>query len=259
MSGLAQVIEREGIPTTIISILREHSERMMPPRSLWVPFEMGRPIGPPGAVEFQKRVIRAALALLEAPSGPLIVDFPEQAPETSGDDEDSGEGWSCPVSFGPPPGRDGTITDLVEQTVDEIARLRPWFERRLAAGQATTMGPSGFPIEAIPPFLKAVLEGGREPARDRGLDMDQTVRFALQDLKAFYTEAVTARDTTISIDPLRDWFWQETAAARLLFRLAHALRQDSDEDLKFLGLSGIVPNDDRIKSLMADYMERVPA
>ena len=65
MSGLAHYIEAEGIPTTSISLVRKHSEEMKPPRALAVPFELGRPFGAPNEPDFQRRVLRAVLDLLE--------------------------------------------------------------------------------------------------------------------------------------------------------------------------------------------------
>jgi len=68
------------LPTTQISLIREHTETIKPPRALWVTFELGRPLGVPNDAMFQTRVLLAALKLLEAPSGPLIDDFPEDVP-----------------------------------------------------------------------------------------------------------------------------------------------------------------------------------
>ena len=81
MGALSHYLEREGIPTTQISLIREHTEIIRPPRALWVPFELGRPLGAPENPELQHRVLLAALELLDAPEGPLLVDFPEEAPE----------------------------------------------------------------------------------------------------------------------------------------------------------------------------------
>ena len=64
MSALGHFLETAGIATTGISLVREHSARMAPPRALWVPFELGRPFGAPGDAAFQHRVLGAALALL---------------------------------------------------------------------------------------------------------------------------------------------------------------------------------------------------
>ncbi|UCG38011.1 MAG: hypothetical protein JSV00_07355 [bacterium] len=75
MGALAHYLEDEGLSTTQISLVREHTLRIRPPRALWVPFELGRPLGPPGEPEIQARVLRAALQLLERPSGPVLEEF----------------------------------------------------------------------------------------------------------------------------------------------------------------------------------------
>jgi len=65
VSALGHYLEEEGIPTVAISLIRAQTENTKPPRALWVPFELGRPLGPPSDPAFQKRVILAALRLLE--------------------------------------------------------------------------------------------------------------------------------------------------------------------------------------------------
>ena len=81
MSALGHYLEEEGIPTVAISLIRAQTEKTKPPRALWVPFELGRPFGPPSNAAFQKRVILAALRLLERERGPVIIeDFPEDYP-----------------------------------------------------------------------------------------------------------------------------------------------------------------------------------
>ncbi len=65
MSALGHYIEEEGIATVAVSLIRPQTENTRPPRALWVPFELGRPFGPPNDPVFQKRVILAALRMLE--------------------------------------------------------------------------------------------------------------------------------------------------------------------------------------------------
>lgn len=76
MGGLAHYLEDEGIPTTQISLIREHTTTMRPPRALWVPFPLGRPFGAPDDPALQRRTLLAALKLLEADAGPVLDDFP---------------------------------------------------------------------------------------------------------------------------------------------------------------------------------------
>jgi len=74
---VAAELERRGIATVAIQLLREVAERVRPPRSLYVPFPHGYPLGVPRDAAGQRRVVEAALRLLTDPSlAPgAIVDF----------------------------------------------------------------------------------------------------------------------------------------------------------------------------------------
>jgi len=61
---IASVIERSGIPTVSLSLLREVTEKVMPPRALFVPFPHGYPLGQANRPDLQHRIIQAALGLL---------------------------------------------------------------------------------------------------------------------------------------------------------------------------------------------------
>lgn len=76
VSLLAAEIERRGIATVCIALLRSIVEKVGPPRALCVPFPHGYPLGAPHDADLQRHVIAAALALLERNGpGPLIVDY----------------------------------------------------------------------------------------------------------------------------------------------------------------------------------------
>lgn len=80
--GLAAAeLERQGIATVAIQLLRFVAERVRPPRGLWVPFKHGYPFDRPDDPACQHAVIEAALSLLENTRGgpPLLVDY---EPET---------------------------------------------------------------------------------------------------------------------------------------------------------------------------------
>jgi len=74
---VAAELERQGIATVAIQLLREVAERVRPPRALWVPFPHGFPLGAPDNPGLQRDVIERALSLLEDPSlaPPALVDF----------------------------------------------------------------------------------------------------------------------------------------------------------------------------------------
>ena len=74
--GLVQAaLEREGITTVSLSLLREVAALIKPPRTLFVSFPMGFPLGEPNNAELQQRVIAAALALFERDDVPLLAEF----------------------------------------------------------------------------------------------------------------------------------------------------------------------------------------
>ena len=73
---IASVIEKAGIPTVALSLLREVAEKVKAPRTLFVPFPLGYPLGQPDDPQLQTRIILAALDLLkEYPGIPLIKNY----------------------------------------------------------------------------------------------------------------------------------------------------------------------------------------
>ena len=90
--------------------MRLHSENIKPPRALWVPFELGRPLGVPNDAEFQHKVIASAFDLLERDAGPVLEDFPEDVPGgTPSEDEFEMAGQVCPIDLPPPASGDSDI------------------------------------------------------------------------------------------------------------------------------------------------------
>ena len=74
--GLIQAaIERVGISTVSLSLLREVTEIIRPPRALFVPYPLGYPLGAPHNAPLQHRIIATALALLKRADVPLIAEF----------------------------------------------------------------------------------------------------------------------------------------------------------------------------------------
>jgi D-proline reductase (dithiol) PrdB len=72
--GLIQsVIEKAGIPTVSITMLREVTERVVPPRALLVDFVLGYPLGAPNDPQLQRRIILAALSLLSQRVPPAVL------------------------------------------------------------------------------------------------------------------------------------------------------------------------------------------
>ncbi|HEX3578525.1 MAG TPA: hypothetical protein VHY33_08165 [Thermoanaerobaculia bacterium] len=74
VSLIAAELERRGITTVCIVLLREVAEKVRPPRALFVPFRHGYPLGLPNDAGTQRGVIEAALKLIERDAEPPILE-----------------------------------------------------------------------------------------------------------------------------------------------------------------------------------------
>ena len=190
-----------------------------------MPFELGRPFGVPDDPAFQARVLMDVLGLLEADSGPLLVDFPDEAPATAPSQEEA-EGWACPVPLAPPATAED---DLVAAVRAETALLMPWYDIAVDVRGRTTADSSGLTVEAIIDTFAAFLDGEPEsPIPDT--PAGAALNLIAEDLKAFYVEAATARTPNDSFAQIRDWFWHQTSASRL-YHAVRAAYLDSDDEL----------------------------
>jgi hypothetical protein len=80
VSLVAAELERQGISTVAIQLLREVALRVRPPRALLVPFQHGYPLAAPYQPDRQRAVIEAALGLLEnqTQQPPVLTEFQEK-------------------------------------------------------------------------------------------------------------------------------------------------------------------------------------
>ena len=223
MGALGHFLEREGIPTVGISLVREHTEKIRPPRALWVTFELGRPFGIPDDAAFQRRVMQGALGLIERTDGPLIADYPEHVAE-----EADFTGWACPINLAPGAG---------DTLAAEIDRLAAWYDRAIAAQGRTTVGVSGLDMPAAGKLVAAALQDSLPPA--------QPLKQAIDDLKAYYLEAASAFPDPGSSRTRKEWLWDETILARSLIALQPKLAASADAQHKILGNLTMIPATER--------------
>ena len=232
MGALGHYLEDEGVATTQISLVREHTAALNPPRALWVPFILGRPFGVPGDAAFQHRVLAAALRLLEAERGPVLEDFGESAPDAPTAEEAA---FACPVSFG---GADSSEDAALAR---EVAALRPWSDlarRRKGRGRAAM---SGLTAEEAARFIEGFIANPALPPYRAEFPMGLALRLACEDLKAYYLEAVSAQPGALAAAQTHAWFWGETAAGRTLCKLRTVCLASSDPTVLAFGSNNLVP------------------
>ncbi len=228
MGALANYIERAGVATASISLIREQSESVRPPRALWVPFDLGRPLGSAGTPDFQNGVIRAALGMLTTATEPTIEDYPVEAPA-----EATPESWVCPISFAAP-----TEQTLSERLLAEVQRLAPWAAETRTARGRTLFGVTGAgtdQAEAVAQALGIIAEtGDLTGPPDVGInwafDMPLLLRHLADDLRTFYHEALAAQPgpAAPNHDALTTWIFAETALGETLQAIAQHLTDDGN-------------------------------
>jgi hypothetical protein len=235
VSAVGHYLEQEGIPTVSISLIREHTEVLQPPRALWVPFMLGRPLGVPNDPAFQQRVLRAALGLLEREQGPVLEDFPEDAPfEDLGDDP---EGLNCPVSF-PRKRADGS---LAERLGDEIAQLHAWHDLAARHRGRTTLGLTGLAPAELGAFIADWIENRPVTPFGSGLNLATAIKQATDELKAFYYEAKSVQPGRRSPTDIANWFWMETTAGEAFLKIRDKAAESADPTMKGLATLSLVP------------------
>jgi hypothetical protein len=196
---LARVIETAGIATTSISLVREQTEAVKPPRALWVPFPFGYALGRPDDPALQHRVLRAALALLDEPSGPVLREL--------SDSEEPGDQPPAPIqasAIAPEP-------DIAMDLDAEIAQI-----------QREHLGGAARFLEAFAGGLDAEHDG-----RPDGMPVPDFIRYCADDLKALYGEAHMASKGAGG-DEIARWLWGQTALGQVLRRVRERLEASDD-------------------------------
>ncbi len=233
MGALSHHIEAAGIATTQVSLVREHTVALAPPRALWVPFPLGRPLGAANDPAFQRKVLLAALSLLERGSGPVLEDFPEDAPRNTEEDETP---LACPVTFAPTKAR-----TLGDEFNAEMAALEPWYALALKQRMRTTVGLSGLSAADAATYISRFIDGEVDrPYRD-GLTPGLALRLVCEDVKSYYLEARAAQPGKATHDALFNWFWTQTVAARVFVRLRDACAEHRDESVRTFGARNLIP------------------
>ena len=124
--------------------------------------------------------------------------------------------------------------------------MMPWHQRARVRLGRTTVGLAGLTEEAIGDHVAAAhiaIASGKElPASPiRGLHRMQALRFAVDDLKACYTEAAVADGGQPSSRQINDWFWRQTVAGQALFALRQGCMRHPEKLVREIGGSKSIP------------------
>ena len=230
------MLESWGFATTAIGLVRYQMEQVRPPRGLWAPFQLGRPLGEPESPAFQRRVLMHALGLLEREDGPIILeDFPDDPPGWL-----DRPGWQAPLATAAPFPAPADPSAWSERFSAELAAVRPCWEKAQSRFGRTTVGLAGQGPEHWPGFTAAILRGELliVPPHDTAA---LSLRFLCDDIKAMYSEAAQSVGEAPAARQIDQWFWKETVAGQLLIALRAAAMASDNNALKTVGGRFFVP------------------
>lgn len=193
----------------------------------------------PNDPAFQKRVLLATLRLFDAESGPLLEDFPEDAPVM----QEEITGLACPVDFTQEKADLTETEELCAAFKKEMLSMRPWYDLSLKKRGRTTVGVSGVELDSLGDFICSFLMGEIPKNLREDIALPYTLNLATDDLKAYYFEGITAQpgQESPSSQVLSDWFYDETVAGKVLFALRDTLKNSEDRVMKTVGNALIIP------------------
>jgi hypothetical protein len=224
------MLEAEGIATVMVSLVSSQSQPAAPPRVLWVPFELGRPMGAALEADFQREVLRELLMLFDVPrppqAGSVLAEFARDAPAQL--DEPS---WCAPALSG--------ATSVAE----EISLLAPAHAQFVARIGRSTAVLSGLDVQTAAEFLSGFDAGIDTPPSVEGMSDLLRLRFAVDDLKAYYLEAASAAREQASSRQLHSWLWQQTRLGTMLKTFRRESLESDDQRRETVGGKFIVPRD----------------
>jgi hypothetical protein len=218
-------LEQAGIATTLIALVRDNAERCKPPRALWTPFELGRPLGPPNDPAFQRKVLMTALDLLTREDGPVILeDYPDDDPNAVADPN-----WINPVDL--------AGAETLEAEVAAVAKAH---DAIVAKTGRSVFGLTGMSVTDTVNHINAIADGDKPEGPLADFSPMLTFRFAVDDLKALYLQAASAGGNPSS-KQLVEWFWDQTIAGRTLVELRAKYQNSESNSEKRIGGNMLVP------------------
>lgn len=191
----------------------------------------------PNDPDFQKRVLRACLGLLDAPAGPVLEDYSEDVPADAQPSDMTG--MVCPIDLPPLPSDDSA---RAQSLLDEIGRMAPWYDMAVSERRRTTVGISGLEIPDAARFLADFIDDPSTLSPRDDLEIGIMLKYTCEDLKAFYSEAMSAQPGMSTSLAVEHWLWNETALGASLWQLREANTDNEDDKTRCFAQRTLVPD-----------------
>jgi hypothetical protein len=221
---ISRIFEEAGLSTIAISLVREHTVKVNPARSVFVPFPLGLPLGHPGNAAEQRAVLDLAFSTLEATHGPVLVQYGDPEAAEAGSPLQASDVAIAPAA-----------SDLDFAT--EVTLMRRYWEQHKAATGRTAVGLTGVPPErfrGIVRFLEAFLSDEQADSSDRpaATEVPAFIRLCVEDLRVLYVEARLQSHPHESTEDRQRWLFGETALGVFLRKLKDRMEASSDPKIK---------------------------
>lgn len=198
---------------------------MKPPRAVYVPFPFGLPLGHPGDSTTQQAILDLAFSTLEAPSGPVLLDYRDDA--------------AADEAGAPLQASEVDIDDQARNAdfATEVTLMRRYWEQHLAATGRTGVGLSKIPpqrFRGVVRFLEAFAADGQADSDDRPADMPLPlfIRNCVEDLRVMYAEARLQTHPKESSADRQRWLLGSTALGVMVRKIRETLEASDDPKLK---------------------------
>ncbi len=206
-------------------MIREHTEKLNPPRAVYVPFPLGLPVGHPGNVDEQRAVVDLAFSTLDAPSAPVLLAYEDAAAAVEG---------------GSPLQASEIALTSAAATIDfatEVQLMRGYWEQHVAATGRTGVGLAGLPpqrFRAMVRFLEASIADQAADMDGRPADVPVPVfiRRCVDDLRVLYAEARLQTHPHESREDRQRWMLGDTALGAMLRKLFAVMDASEDPAVK---------------------------
>ena len=147
---------------------------------------------------------------------------------------------SAPISL-PAQAQNVNEDDISDLLAREVGELGPWYDLAVQKTGRTTVGSSGLDMPTAAEFVITFLSGDVPESPVPGERVDRALKWACDDLKAYYYEASLAQPGSPASTDLDDWFWGGTTAGSVLLSLQKVMLASDDETFQLIGKQFLIP------------------
>ncbi len=202
-------MEAAGLATVSIGLVRAHMEKVNPPRGLICDFPLGRPLGKPDDVPFQRAVLTSLLAMLESDKA-VLQDYPEVVTDAGA------EQLVCSL----PP----RVNSDDHPAVDEARALQDAYARAVTEHGNRVGACREIDAQQIPAAIQAfvrILQG--TPWKEAQIPGNPS-RVA-HDIRGYYqTAALALAENSPAAWAGEKWFYESTETGKLMLAARSALK-----------------------------------